>query len=217
MRKEIVERLSQYKNVLQKMKSLGFVRVFSDNLGDALNVSPSLVRKDFACFGLKGNKRGGYAVDGLIQQLNGILGKDEPQRIIIAGCGRLGQALIHFKGFHRENIEVVAGFDINHEAIAPEASTPVYDIGQLAGFIRREHIRVGMIAAPERAAGLVADLMIEAGIRGILNFAPVPLKSTPQCCIQNLNLAMEVEKLFSLAHFMEREEAEASGDEALTL
>ncbi len=212
MRKEIVERLSQYKNVLQKMKSLGFVRVFSDNLGDALNVSPSLVRKDFACFGLKGNKRGGYVVEDLIQQLNAILGKDEPQRIIIVGCGRLGQALIHFKGFHRENIEVVAGFDINHEIIAPDAPTPIYDIGQLAPFIRNESIRVGVIAAPERAAGLVADLMIEAGIRGILNFAPVPLKGTARCSIRNLNLAMEIEKLFSLAHFMEREELETAED-----
>ena len=96
---EIIKRLSQYKSVLQKLKTLGFVKVFSDNLGDAIGVSSSLVRRDFTAFGLTGNKRGGYNIDELITRLNTILGKEDVQRIIIVGCGKIGTALMNYTGF----------------------------------------------------------------------------------------------------------------------
>src|SRR5210317_866526 len=96
---EVINRLLKYRQVMQKMKSLGFVRVFSDNLADAVGVSPSLVRKDFSMFELTGQKRGGYQIDSLLKGLNVILGKDKKQKIIIVGCGKMGRALMNYNGF----------------------------------------------------------------------------------------------------------------------
>ena len=109
MKTEIINRLLKYRTVLQKMKALGFARVFSDNLADAVGVSPSLVRKDFSMFDLTGNKRGGYQLESLVEKLDAILGKDKKQKIIIVGCGKMGSALMNYNGFPRVKIRVVAG------------------------------------------------------------------------------------------------------------
>ena len=100
---EVIRRLSRYRNVMRKMKGLGLVKVFSDNLADAVGVSSSLVRKDFSMFNLTGNKRGGYRIDDLVAKLNVLLGKDKKQKIVIIGCGKLGQALMNHNG-HEQNL-----------------------------------------------------------------------------------------------------------------
>lgn len=204
MSKEIIQRLSQYKSVLYKMKSLGFVRVFSDNLGDALGVSASLVRKDFACFDLRGNKRGGYRIDDLIARLNTLLGKDEIQKVVVVGCGKIGTALMNHHGFARERIRVVAGFDLNHDIIDPNAPIPIHDVSELVDFIQREDIQIAIMTVPESATAQIVDLLLNAGIRGILNFAPVQLKGNDQCIVRNINIAMEIENLFSHVRFMQK-------------
>ncbi len=202
--REVVMRLSRYKNVLQRLKTMGFVKVFSDNLADALNVSPSLVRKDFALFGLTGKKRGGYRVDELIEQLNRILGKGAEQNIVIVGCGKIGTALMNYSGFLREGIQVAAGFDADLSKINPSAPIPVYDVKDLPAFLDRRPLDVAVLALPETAAPQAADLLMAHGVKGILNFAPVNLKSTDHCAIQNINLAVELENLFYFIRFKER-------------
>src|SRR3989339_959395 len=100
--KACIVRLSRYKNALSRLKSLGFVKVFSDNLADAADVTPSQVRKDFSIFGVTGNRRGGYVLDELIERLNRILGKNVTQNVVIVGAGRIGSALMKYKGFEKE-------------------------------------------------------------------------------------------------------------------
>ncbi|AKJ63663.1 redox-sensing transcriptional repressor Rex [Kiritimatiella glycovorans] len=203
MNRETVQRLSQYKNVLHKLKSLGFVRVFSDNLADALGVSASLVRKDFSTFGFTGNKRGGYRIDELLEKMDRLFGKNEIKRIVVVGCGKIGMALINHHGFAREGIRVLAGFDTDPEVINPEASFPIYDVSELPEFVKREKISVAAMAVPEGAAGRVLDTLVECGIHGVLNFTPLQLKSREDCVIHNINIAMEIEKLFYLLRFNE--------------
>ncbi|MCX7010704.1 MAG: redox-sensing transcriptional repressor Rex [Kiritimatiellaeota bacterium] len=198
---DIAQRLSQYRSVLYKLKALGFVRVFSDNLGDALEISPALVRKDFSTFSLTGAKRGGYRIDDLLDKLNRLLGKDKVQRIIIVGCGKIGQALMTYSGFTREGIQVVAGFDSNAAVIAPQASLPIYDVKELKMFVKREGIRIAIVAVPDNSASHVFDLLRAAEIKGILNFAPVPLKSVEGCVVRNINIGLELENLFYLVRF----------------
>ena len=136
MNKEIIQRLARYKNILLRLKSLGFVKVFSDNLGDAAGISPALVRKDFSIANLTvGNKRGGYKIDLLIQNLNHVLGMNTSQRIVIIGCGKVGTALINYPGFAREDIRVVAGFDSNALRLNPEAPIPILSVEELGDFI----------------------------------------------------------------------------------
>jgi redox-sensing transcriptional repressor len=199
--KHAVQRLLRYTNVLHKLKSLGFVKVFSDNLGDALGVSSVLVRKDFSQFGLQGNRRGGYRVDDLIERLDRILGKDQIQKIIIVGCGKMGRALMNYRGFTRERIRIVAGFDADAAQIDPAAPVPILDIGDMPECIRNERIEAAIVTVPESAAPQVIDTLIASGIKGILNFAPIAPKGTSECTIHNINIEQELENLLYFIRF----------------
>ncbi len=194
--RETIGRLFRYKSVLEKMRSLGMVKVFSDNLADSVGVSAALVRKDFSIFGLTGNKRGGYRIDELLEQLNRILGKDGVQKVVIVGCGKIGTALMNYRGFDAQRVRIVAGFDTNPAKVDPAAPLPIYPMNEFARVVKAEDIQVAILAAPESVAAQVADAMTAAGIRGILNFAPIPLKSGPSCIVHNINIALELENLF---------------------
>jgi len=196
MEYDLIKRLSQYKKILAKLKTMGFVKVFSDNLSDALGISASLVRKDFAACNLTGKRRGGYQVNELIEKLNTLLGKNSEQRVIVVGCGKLGSALMNYKGFETEQIKIVAGFDINPQRQNPDGAIPVYPADQMEAFIREQHIQVAILAVPGDASLQTLDRLQGFGIRGILNFAQVPMRSSENCNVENVNLALEVEKLF---------------------
>ena len=149
---DVIRRLSRYRNVMRKMKALGLIKVFSDNLADAVGVSSSLVRKDFSMFNLTGNKRGGYRIDDLVAKLNVLLGKDKKQQIVIVGCGKLGQALMNHNGFPRVGIRVVAGFDTDSAVLDPEAPIPIFHVKEIKDFIEKHRIRVVALTVPEPCA-----------------------------------------------------------------
>ena len=212
VQKEMIQRLVRYKNILLKFKSMGLSRVFSDNLGDAAGVSSSLVRKDFSLAHLAvGNKRGGYPIDVLLQRLDAILGTHILQRIIIVGCGKIGTALLNYKGFSNENVEVVAGFDNNPSRINPAATPiPILPVSQLAAFVKEQDIQVAVLAVPENAAAGILDQLAAAGIQGVLNFSPVQLKAGTALFVQNINIAFEIENLFYYVRFNQRKDLPAT-------
>lgn len=193
--KNCILRLSRYKNALNRLKLLGFVRVFSDNLADAVGVTPSQVRKDFSIFGISGSKRGGYQVDSLIERLNLILGKNEMHKVVIAGVGNIGTALLNYKGFEKEGIKLVAAFDIDPEKLDRDAPVPVLPLEELRDFARKNNIKIGIIAVPDMAAQQVLDLMLASGIRGVLNFAPIRLRGPADSVINNVNVELELENV----------------------
>lgn len=193
--KKCIVRLLRYKNALHRLNALGFVKVFSDNLADAVGVTASQVRKDFSLFGISGNKRGGYQIDSLIEKLNGIMGKSELQKVVIAGTGNIGAALMKYKGFEKEGIRIVACFDIDPVKFKRNAEIPILPLEELKSFTVRQGIKVGIIAVPDIAAQQVLDCMLSAGIKGILNFAPIRLKGSDGCVINNVNLVLELESI----------------------
>lgn len=214
---ELIHRLSNYRHVLLKLKTLGFQRVFSENLGDALGLSASQVRKDFSHFEVSGNRKAGYPVAETIARLNEILGKTQEQRLIIVGCGKIGSALMGYNRFARERIRVVAGFDSDPALVNPGAHIPIYDTSELAAFIAEHDIRIAIMTVPEAAASQVLDQLVRNGIRGVLNFAPIQLRGAPTCVVHNVNLEQEVETLFYFAHHRTEspgcEGADMEGDE----
>ncbi|MFP4385127.1 MAG: redox-sensing transcriptional repressor Rex [Spirochaetia bacterium] len=211
LNKTTILRLARYLRVLEKLKTLGFIKVFSNNLGDAIGVTPAVVRKDFSMIQIPGNKRGGYNIEVLIAHLKKVLGKDKEQKVILVGCGKIGTALMQYKEFRKEGINIIAGFDSDRERVAEEESVPVYFIDDLPGYVKEHDIKIGIIAVPDTAATQVFDLMTESGIRGILNFSPVELKSTgkyaaedgTKCVIHNVNIGLEIENLFYLVNMTE--------------
>jgi redox-sensing transcriptional repressor len=196
----IVKRLLRYKNALNRFEKMGFVKVFSDNLADAIGVTPSQVRKDFSMFGISGNKRGGYKVDYIITRLNEILGKDMPHKVVVVGAGHIGTALIKYKGFEKENIQIVAAFDIDTSHCDETGGIPVFPFDKLADYIKDNGIRIGIIAVPDIAAQYVMDLMVGAGIKGVMNFAPIRLRADDSVVVNNVNLALELENIIYLVN-----------------
>ena len=212
VQKELIQRLVRYKNILLKFKSMGLSRAFSENLGDAAGVSSSLVRKDFSLANLAvGNKRGGYPIDVLLQRLDALLGTQMLQRIIIVGCGKIGTALMNYKGFANENVEVVAWFDNNPSRINPAATPiPILPVSQLAAFVKEQDVQVAVLAVPENAAAGILDQLAAAGVRGVLNFSPVQLKAGTALFVQNINIAFEIENLFYYVRFNQRQKNSAA-------
>ncbi len=199
--KSCIIRLSMYRNALMRLKALNFVKVFSDNLADAARVTAVQVRKDFSLFNISGKRRGGYLVDELISQISTILGKDKVQKFIVIGIGNIGRALLHYPGFKKNEIELVAGFDIDTSKHNMDAKVPILPLEELSDFVKENGIRFGIIAVPDFAAQEALEVMLRSGIRGILNFAPICLKEPPECVVHNLNLETELENIIYFTNY----------------
>ncbi|MFA5038693.1 MAG: redox-sensing transcriptional repressor Rex [Candidatus Omnitrophota bacterium] len=192
--KKCIIRLLRYKNALHRLNNLGFVKVFSDNLADAVGVTASQVRKDFSLFGICGHKRGGYKIEALLEKLNHILGKNEQQKVVIVGSGNIGSALMKYRGFEKEGMKIAACFDIDPAKYdRKEGDIPVLPLEGLRDFVREHNIKIGIIAVPDIAAQQVLDLMLAAGIKGVVNFAPIRLRAASGAVINNVNLVLELE------------------------
>jgi len=205
MNKELLNRIISYKNICLKMKELGFFRIFSVNFSDALGISPVKVRKDFSILGIKGNYKGGYDIDYVIQRIDEILGKGEEEKVIVVGVGNLGSALINYKGFENVGIKIVAGFDIDPKKISAESTPPVYFIDDVKKFIEEQKVTIAILTVPAIAAQRVAEMLVSYGIKGILNFAPVKLK-LKNCVVNDFHIESELEKLLYLVKFELKEQ-----------
>lgn len=195
-----IYRLLNYKNILVRLKSIGFVKVFSDNLADSLEVSPSLVRKDFREFGIRGAQKGGYHIETVLDKINEILGVNKKHKLVIIGAGRIGQALLNFPGFKKDGIQITAVFDNDPEKIREDGEIPVLHIKYLPDIIRKHSIRLAILAVPENAAVGCMESLELSGVKGVLNFTSLNLKSE-KIKVNNVNIGNELENLiFSITN-----------------
>ena len=201
--KKSILRLSKYKKALTRLHSMGFKKVFSDNLADAIGVTSSQVRKDFSIFDLSGHKKGGYLIEDLIYKINKILGKEEVEKVIIVGCGNIGTALMRYNGFEKEFIKVVAAFDNNLAKTNCDSQVPILPIEEMHDFIVREKIRTAILAVPDQAAQHVVDILVNAGIKGVLNFSPLYLRVPEDFIISNVNLEVDLEGVIYFVNAMQ--------------
>jgi redox-sensing transcriptional repressor len=208
LNRKCIIRISRYKNALNRLKALGFVKVFSGNLADAAGVTSSQVRKDFSLFGITGNRRGGYKVDELITNIRKILGKNEQQKVVIVGVGNIGKALLRYKGFESGGIKIMAAFDIDPGKYSRTHEIPVLPLEDFRGFVQQHDIKIGILSVPEVAAHHVSEIMISAGIKGILNFAPIQLRSATDVVISNINLEVELENLIYFVNVQDKADDE---------
>lgn len=189
-----IYRLLNYKNLLNRLKGIGFVKVFSDNIADTLEISPSLVRKDFREFGIRGAQKGGYSIESVLQKINQVLGIDKKHKVVIIGAGRIGQALMNFPGFSKDGINIIAVFDTDPDKINEETLVPVFHIKALPEFIKKNGVKLAILAVPENAAMGCLDVLETSGVKGILNFTSMNLKSS-KTVINNVNIGNEIENL----------------------
>ncbi len=203
MNNDMIIRITRYYRILNRLRSLGLEKVFAHNLADAAGVSAAIVRKDFSLLEIYGQKRGGYDILFLIDALGKILGKtDEPQNIIIVGCGRIGRALMHYNGFEPDGIRIVAGFDsdplVYNENVHP---VPIYPMNRLEDVVSSHKVDVAILTVPESATSDSFQRLMNAGVKGVLNFSPITLKPVAAAdgtkpVIHNVNIALELEQIF---------------------
>ena len=179
---------------------MGVEKVFSYTLANETGVTSDQVRKDFSEFNIKGNRRGGYNINELLEKMEKIFHRNKDNNIVLIGMGNLGLALSKYSKFVQRHMNIVATFDIDPFKQKMRSATPVYSMDRLKEIIDRFSVKVAIVAVPEISAQEVVDELIRHGIRGIVNFAPVLLKVPPDVIINNVNLCDELESVIYYVH-----------------
>jgi redox-sensing transcriptional repressor len=181
---------------LARLRENGIGTVSSEALAKAAGVKSTQLRKDLAYFGTFGTRGLGYDVADLSKKIADELGTSRLQPVILAGAGHLGLALLSYRGFGKEGFEIVAAFDADpRRPRDKKIRQPILGMQKLAEFVLQNGIKMSILTVPAAAAQEVANLLIRAGITGILNFAPIALSVPEEVMVNNVNLAIELENL----------------------
>jgi redox-sensing transcriptional repressor len=194
--RKTIYRLSIYLRCLARLRENGIGTVSSEALAKAAGVKPTQLRKDLAYFGTFGTRGLGYDVNELSLKISDELGTSSLQPVILVGVGNLGLALLSYRGFEKEGFEIIAAFDaVPGRKRDKEIKQPILGMEQMAGFIREQGVKMGILSVPAAAAQTVANRLIESGVMGILNFSPIVLAVPEDVIVNNVNLAIELENL----------------------
>ncbi len=195
-----IGRLSLYRRLLQEQIAGGGRQIYSHQLARLAVTTAAQVRRDLMTIGFGGSPRRGYAMLDLVEAINAVLARSVETAVALVGVGNLGRALLAYYA-NRQPVRFAAAFDR-----APEKTGRVlhgcrcYPPEQMASVIAQEGIHVGVIAVPASEAQSVADLLVFAGVRGILNFAPVRLHLPAGMYVENVDLMMALDKVAYYAH-----------------
>jgi redox-sensing transcriptional repressor len=184
----VVGRLPIYLRTLTHMEARGQRITSSKQLASILGTSAAQIRKDLSHFGEFGKQGTGYHVSYLISELKRILKADEAWEVVLVGAGALGHALLHNQGMARRGFRIVAAFDNDPEMIGTRVGNViVQNVQRMKEEIQAKRIRLAIIAVPPPAAQAVADTLVEAGIKAILNYSPIALSTPSDVQVQHLD------------------------------
>ncbi|KAA9006274.1 redox-sensing transcriptional repressor Rex [Paenibacillus spiritus] len=197
----VVRRLPVYLRFLNDLNKREISTVSSQELGQKLDLNPAQIRKDLAYFGDFGRKGIGYDVPYLIEKIRHILKLDQPINVALVGAGNLGHALSNYNAYLKDTMKITAVFDAYEPKVGQKIhSLTVQPMSELQETVRSQGIRIGIITVPDQEAQNVADLLIEAGIEAILNFAPVILKTPPYVRVHAADFTTDLQ---SLAYYLQ--------------
>ncbi len=197
-----VRRLSLYLRFLEEFEGQGIDTVSSDALAARGGTTSAQVRKDLSFFGSFGKRGLGYSVPELAGRLRDILGLKRRYRVALIGAGKIGSALIQYRGFRQRGFDVVAVFDVAPEKIGQQwEGLTVRSIAELEREVTANPVDIAVLVTPAEAAQSVADRLVKLGLKAILNFAPLQLSVPDDVEVKTVNLALELETLsFGLAN-----------------
>jgi len=191
-----VRRLSLYLRFLEEFEEQGMETVSSEALASRGGTTSAQVRKDLSFFGSFGKRGLGYAVGELVQKLREILGLGRAYRVAMVGAGKIGSALVQYRGFLQRGFEIVAIFDADPGKIGRAWNgLTVRDVKELETELKRQPVDIAVIVTPGEAAQAVTDRCVALGVKAILNFAPVQLSVPDDVVVKTVNLALELETL----------------------
>ncbi|MEW5869496.1 MAG: redox-sensing transcriptional repressor Rex [Chloroflexota bacterium] len=192
----VVGRLPQYLRSLQRMAKEGRVVTSSQELGERLGISAAQIRKDLSQFGEFGKQGTGYNIEFLIQQLREILHVDHDWQVAVVGAGAIGSAVARYKGFANRGFLVTMIFDNDPEKIGTRVGdVTIRDIANLVTDIQQAGIKIAMLAVPANMAHETVEKLVQAGVRAILNYAPISLNVTPEVRVQYIDPSLHLQRM----------------------
>ena len=187
--KSVLKRLPGYLAYLKSMPDTATPHISATALANALGMGEVQVRKDLAMVSDVGRPKIGYLRESLIDDIEQFLGYDNTTDAVLIGAGKLGQALMAYKGFDEYGLNIMAAFDRTPKMEKTDEGKPVYNITKLEQFCRAHKVLMGIITVPAESAQEVADQLIAGGIKAIWNFAPTHLDVPAGILVQNENMA----------------------------
>ncbi len=197
-----VRRLSLYLRVLEHAATRGQQTISSDSLADEGGTTSAQVRKDLSFFGSFGKRGRGYDVGELVSQLQDILGLGREWKVYIVGAGKIGAALVSYRGFSQRGFRVLGIYDNNPQLVGRMIDgAGIRSMSQLEHDAAREQPDIAVLTVPAEHAQAVADRVVASGIRAIMNFAPAPIHVPASVTVKSVNMALELEGLaYALVH-----------------
>jgi redox-sensing transcriptional repressor len=191
-----VRRLSLYLRFLEEFEEQGIDTVSSEALASRGGTTSAQVRKDLSFFGSFGKRGLGYSVPELVTRIRDILGLKRRYRVALVGAGKIGSALVQYRGFRQRGFDIAAIFDVDPGKIGRDWNgLPVLDVAELERVLCADRVDMAVVVTPAEAAQPLADRLVRLGIKAILNFAPVQLAVPDDVTVKTVNLALELEAL----------------------
>ena len=191
-----VRRLSLYLRYLEEFEDQGIDTISSEALASRGGTTSAQVRKDLSFFGSFGKRGLGYAVPELAGRLREILGLQRRYRVAMIGAGKIGSALVQYRGFRQRGFDIVAIYDVDPGKVGKQWNgLTVQHIDTLDAELARRPVDMAVLVTPAEVAQGVAERLIRAGVKAILNFAPVQLAVPDDVEVKTVNLALELETL----------------------
>ncbi len=191
-----ISRLSRYYRTLSLLIEQKIETVSSDEIAEIDGVTSAQVRKDLSFFGTFGKRGLGYNTKDLREEIGKILGLKKTWNIALVGIGNIGRALIDYQEFKKQGFQVKALFDSDPEKIGDEVNgLLINNINDVCHVVKDKNIEIAIIAVPAKVAQGVTDFFVNCGVKAILNFAPVSIKTPPDVLVKNENMSIELEAL----------------------
>lgn len=191
-----IERLSQYRRALLLCLEDGKDHIFSHEIAKIQHITPVQVRRDLMLIGYSGTLRKGYNIQQLIDLIGMIIDSQEGINVAIIGMGNLGRALINYFRGKRHKLSIIAGFDSNPDKIGTTVSgVSCYAVEGMKRIIQEKNIQIGIITVPGNQTTEIAAKLVEAGIKGIVNYTPKPINVPDNVYLEEYDMTTTLEKV----------------------
>ena len=192
----IIGRLPIYLRALQQLSEKGILTTSSQELGEIIGISAAQIRKDISQFGEFGKQGTGYSIPFLIERLRTILKVDRGWEVVVVGMGDIGHALARYNGFANRGFHIKMVFDNDPSKIGQKVGEyEIYDTASLPEKLKQNKIKIAMLTVPATAAQETTDLLVKAGIKAILNYAPISLNVPPNVHVQYIDPVTHLQRM----------------------
>lgn len=193
-----IKRLSIYNRILRELKRDGVEVISSSKLSEISGLNAAQIRKDLTYFGEFGVRGVGYFVNHLLENIKGILGINKQWNLIIVGFGKLGQALLSYENLKKQGYNIIAAFDTDPTKVGTTFGLneiPVYGLDKITEIVKKNNVKIAIITTPASVAQEVLKILEDAGISGVINFAPTKLTPKSKIKISYVDLVTEFDKM----------------------